>query len=214
MAVAFPSGNTVDGSNVFSTSGLSAGDGDILVILYSDYKSGGSAPSAPSGWNTVAVATMPGTNFDVAIFWLPLTGSPAGSYTVTRGGGSLFWDGGRIIRVTGANVSAVHDSGSAADTGSPITTGAVVDSPADGGLLMVGGMDGDTLSTPTGMTELYNLDFNTRGWSQLGALTGATKTSTTSPTDRPWATVWATFAPASGGGPTTRRYSLSLTGVG
>lgn len=207
MAVAL-SGTNVDGSNVFSTAGLGAGAGDWLVISYHAFASG--APSAPAGWSTAGsgVVDLGGASTGyVAIFYLLLTGSPAASYTVTRGG-SNFYDGGRIWRVAGADTAGPHDSGTALGSSGTMATGAVVDSPTGGALIMAGTTEGVSMSTPSGTTQRYEIDAgDAEGWEQLGALTGANKTSTLGSSNE-WGVAWITFAPA--GGSTTNQ-SLNVT---
>lgn len=203
MAVAL-SGTNVDGSNVFSTAGLGAGAGDWLVISYHAFASG--APSAPSGWSTVgSVVALGGASTGyVAVFYLLLTGSPAGSYTVTRGG-TNYYDGGRITRVSGADGAGPYDSGTASGNSGTLSTGAVVDSPTDGGLIMAGTTEGLSMTTPSGMTQRYSIDGGDEvGWDQLGALSGADKSSTLGGSDR-WGTAWITFAAAGAAGQPTQK---------
>lgn len=215
MAVAIAAGANADNSNVFSTASLgSPVAGDILVVEYVAFTDGG-APSL-TGWQEVGNLVMSGTTHRVAMWYLVLTGAAAGSYTVTRGGGSTFWDGGRIYKLTGGDTATpLTDSGTNSGTTSPLTTGAVVDCSADGALLMVGGTDGLSMTTPSGMTQQFELDGgDAEGWSQVGtALTGATKSSTLG-ANTGWATVWAAFKAAGGGGGTNPKgiFGLPLRG--
>lgn len=211
MAVAL-SGTNVDGSNVFSTAGLGAGAGDWLVISYHAF-AGSGAPSAPAGWSTAGsgVVDLGGASTGyVAIFYLLLTGSPAASYTVTRGG-SNFYDGGRIWRVAGADTAGPHDSGTALGSSGTMATGAVVDSPTGGALIMAGTTEGVSMSTPSGTTQRYEIDAgDAEGWEQLGALTGANKTSTLGSSNE-WGVAWITFAPAGGGSTTNQSLNVTST---
>lgn len=206
----------IDNSNVFTKpTGLT--NGDYWDIRYTWFGSDTSLPTDPSGFTQVTSETRIHAAGDYigAAHWYKLITNAAGeaNITITRPTGGVFWDGGNSCAVQ--NAVAIDDTGSNRGTSTGPTTGAAVDCTVTGGLLILGSTTyGQNCSTPTGMTQDYEIDGgDTEGWHESisGTLSGGTRSSTIGASVE-WIWSWVVYKAAAAGGVTVK--PLAALGVG
>ncbi len=154
--------------------------------------------------------------------WDSLIGSGAKTvgFTGSGGSGSIYESYVGVISVTGAH-QTTHGTAATngADTGTALTCN-LPSSPASDSLavaawtyVVFGGSAGTTGADQTVRTSQGSAQ--PRGyWETQPGTAGTALTHTKSHTDYEWVAMSIELKAAAGGGTTTRRYSLSLTGVG
>jgi hypothetical protein len=202
----FTLGSTSNNSNSFTKPGSTV-NGDWLQIIYHWFNSNTTTPSAPSGWTQVFNDNAPeGAAFlGTACFVRKVDGTEgAGPYVVTRPGGSVFWDGGGIHKISGADgTTPTDDAGNTEGLSSPATSGANIDTPAgsEDVLFWAGTSGGSTFATPSGMTSAWNLDGgDARCFTEILAapLSGATRSSALTGGNADWSVGWHAVKPPAG----------------
>ena len=220
----FVLGSTSSNSNSFTKPGSTV-NGDWLQIIYHWFNSTTGTPSAPSGWSTVFNDSAPEgvANLGTACFIRKVDGTEgAGPYVVTRPSGSVFWDGGGIHKISGADgTTPTDDTGTNQGLSSPATSGAAIDTPAGSEdiLFWAGTSGGSTFATPSGMASAWNLDGgDSRAYTETlsSTLTGATRSSALTGGNGDWSVGWHAVKPPAAGGAFTLTAdpgSFAITGT-
>lgn len=203
-----PSGSTLTSGNSHTKpSGLA--NGDVVLIRHHWFNSSSSPATAPSGFSSAFPAVEldygGGGYLGLGVFYKVITnaaGEPS-SYTVGSAGGSVFWQGGRIDRISGADTtSPIDDAGSNSGNSGTQSTGAnITTSQADALLFLACVSNGANAGNPSGMAQQYEIDGgDAEGWSETlsAQLTNATRSSSLS-FSTSWVSGFVAFKPAGGG---------------